>query len=126
VSSVSGATRLLPMDGGAEEFRGDPTVRPRAKIWAREQDESSDKDGAPERLRCVTILTAGAAKGILLYYSASRGQTKVVTAAAKSEQFTGARCKRASSCDETERIWQRDYCKKKFVSMKRSVCAFIS
>ena len=28
-----GTTRPLPRDGGAEEFRGDPTVKPHPKVW---------------------------------------------------------------------------------------------
>jgi len=32
-----GATRLLPEDGGAEEFRGGPTVGPYLKVWTRIQ-----------------------------------------------------------------------------------------
>jgi len=30
-----GATRSLPRDGDAVEFRGDPTVRSRPKVWNR-------------------------------------------------------------------------------------------
>jgi len=29
------ATRHFPRDMGAEEFRGDPTVGPRPKVWTR-------------------------------------------------------------------------------------------
>jgi len=32
----SGATRPLPKDGGAEEYRRDPTIEPRPKIWTRD------------------------------------------------------------------------------------------
>jgi len=51
-----GATRLLPRDGGVEKLHGDPTVRPRPKVWTRSQNGgSSAKDGVPESLRCGTI-----------------------------------------------------------------------
>jgi len=32
-----GATRPFPRDGGVEELHGDPTVRPRLKVWTRGQ-----------------------------------------------------------------------------------------
>ena len=38
-------TRPLPRDGGAEEFRGDPTVGPHPKVWTidREKRERSQR-----------------------------------------------------------------------------------
>jgi len=33
-SDGGGATRHLPRDGGVEELHGDPTVRPRSKVWS--------------------------------------------------------------------------------------------
>jgi len=32
-----GATQPLPRDGGVEELHGDPTVRPRSKVWTKGQ-----------------------------------------------------------------------------------------
>jgi len=50
------ATRPLPTDGAAEEFCGDPTVRPCPKRSGLEiKHGSSAKEGALERLRCGII-----------------------------------------------------------------------
>jgi len=49
------AARPHPRDGGAEEFRGNPTIGPHLKVWPEVKNGSSDKKGAPERLRCETI-----------------------------------------------------------------------
>jgi len=39
-----------------EELHGDPTVEPCPKVWTRGQNErSSAKDGAQERLGCGTV-----------------------------------------------------------------------
>jgi len=49
-----GATRPLPRDGGANEFRGDPTIGLRLTSGPEIEDGSA-KDGAPKRLRCSNI-----------------------------------------------------------------------
>ena len=33
-----GTTRPLPRDGGAEELRGDPIIRPHPKVWTIDQE----------------------------------------------------------------------------------------
>ena len=33
-----GTTRPLPRDGGTEELRGDPTVRPHPKVWTIDRE----------------------------------------------------------------------------------------
>ena len=38
VVGCGGTTRPLPRDGGAEEFRGDPTVGPHPKVWTIGQE----------------------------------------------------------------------------------------
>jgi len=54
-------TRSLPRDGGVEEFRGVPIVRPRPKVWTRDQTWTSSamrqrgSDAGQSRRRRVVL-----------------------------------------------------------------------